>query len=114
VTRRIFLNASFRESLTGPGKGRPIGSRNKFGEGFTAAFYEDFLEHGAAAIVRLRKESIRDYIRAAVALVPKELNITKQSTEDFSDDDLLTILDSMRQQLIERNRPEIELKADEG
>jgi hypothetical protein len=84
-----FLAASGSMVLT-------TGSRNKFGEQFVADFYEDWQQHGAAAIVKLREESVRDYLRVAVAILPKELHVKTESIEDLSDNELMDILDTIR------------------
>ena len=50
------------------GPGRPKGSRNKLGEEFVSAMYADFLEHGVAAIERMREEDPTAYVRVISSL----------------------------------------------
>lgn len=59
----------------GGGPGRPVGSRNKLSEDFLTALADDFAEHGAAAIAAARAADPMGYVRAIVALVPKEAHL---------------------------------------
>lgn len=56
-------------------KGRPKGTRNKFGEQFMQDFLADWEEHGKDALVRVRSTDPSTYLRVAASLLPKELNI---------------------------------------
>lgn len=53
--------------------GRPKGARTKLGEAFFEALYDDFKEHGVAAIVKVRDEKPDQYIRTVAAVMPKEI-----------------------------------------
>jgi hypothetical protein len=98
------LMPPWQPGKSGNPRGRPLGSRNKFGEQFVADFYEDWQQHGAAAIVKLREESVRDYLRVAVAILPKELHVKTESIEDLSDNELMDILDTIRALTSENSR----------
>ena len=59
----------------GPGgPGRPKGSRNKLAESFLKALYDDFQEHGIAAIHAARAQDPSSYIRVIAGLLPKEIS----------------------------------------
>ena len=67
--------------------GRPKGTRNKLGEDFIAALYEDFQDHGMTAIQAVRKEKPDAYLKVLAMILPKELKISNES--DLSDDQLI-------------------------
>jgi hypothetical protein len=57
--------------LTGnTGGGRPKGSRNKLGEEFVNALYDDWRQHGAEALARVREQRPDAYVRIVAALLP--------------------------------------------
>ena len=79
-----------------PGQGgRKKGSRNKLGEDFIQAIAEDFENHGAAVIVRVRQERPTDYLKVVASLLPKDVNITTRSLDDLTDDQLMRKLQIM-------------------
>jgi hypothetical protein len=57
------------------GPGRPKGSRNKLGEDFVAAIYEDWTAHGVAVLAQVRETNPTAYLRIIAALCPMHLNI---------------------------------------
>src|SRR5262245_45976397 len=92
--------------LWGPGQsgnpaGRPKGSRNKLSEDFVAALYQDFQEHGSAAIAACRAEKPDVYVRIIAGILPKDVNLKVQSLDELTDEQLLSKLNS----LIEMARP---------
>ena len=54
-------------------KGRPRGSKNKFGEAFVDAMLLDFEEHGAEVIETCRTKDPSTYIRVAAAILPRQI-----------------------------------------
>jgi hypothetical protein len=54
-------------------KGRGKGTPNKFSQQLVADFAADWRVHGAAAIARLREESVVAYVKIAASLVPREM-----------------------------------------
>jgi hypothetical protein len=54
--------------------------------------------------VRLRKESIRDYVRIAAQILPKELNIKTESLDDMDDSALVSIIGEIREALVQYRR----------
>jgi hypothetical protein len=80
--------------LWGPGQsgnpaGRPKGSRNRLSEDFVAALYDDFQDHGSAAIAACRVEKPDVYVRVIASILPKDMNIRVQHLDDLTDDQLL-------------------------
>jgi hypothetical protein len=78
----------------GPGQpsnpaGRPKGSRNKLSEDFVAALYNDFQEHGSAAIAACRAEKPDVYVRVIANLLPKDMTIKVQQLDELTDDQLM-------------------------
>jgi Family of unknown function (DUF5681) len=69
--------------------GRPKGSRNKLSEDFVAALYNDFQEHGSAAIAACRAEKPDVYVRIIAGLLPKDVHLKVQSLDELTDDQLL-------------------------
>jgi hypothetical protein len=68
--------------------GRPRGARSKLGEEFLTDLYEDFIEHGRAAIERVRQEEPTTYIRVIASLVPKELKIENSRFANMSEEEI--------------------------
>ncbi len=66
--------------------GRPKGSRNKLSDAFIQDYFADWVEHGAAAIVKVRKDNPVDYVKIAAGLLPKELKIER--VDELSDTEL--------------------------
>lgn len=88
------------------GGGRPKGSRNKLSEDFVAKLYDDFTEHGAAAITKCREESPETYVKVIAGLLPKEMHIKESPLEEMSADDIrdaLARIAALRTALIGEN-----------
>lgn len=85
--------APFKPGQSGNPAGRPKGSRNKLGEDFIAAMCDDFAEHGAAVIAKVRQERPADYLRVVASLLPKELRVDREkSMDEMSDAELMAII----------------------
>jgi hypothetical protein len=57
------------------GGGRKPGSRNRHSENFLAAFADDFEQHGADVIRKVRAEKPDVYLRIAADLLPREAQL---------------------------------------
>lgn len=84
--------------LTGnKGGGRKKGSRNKLSEVFLNTIVEDFIEHGAEALSRLREADPATYLRIMVAILPKHLIAQFEMQpetpyEELSDDEIIELM----------------------
>jgi hypothetical protein len=74
------------------GGGRPKGSRNKLGEEFVAAVYQDFEQHGADVIVQVRQERPHEYLKVIAGILPKEMKLeAHRPVTEMSREELLLI-----------------------
>lgn len=71
-----------------PGPGRPKGSRNKFAEDFITDFYNDWLEHGPTVLAVVRAEKPDQYLKAAVAILPKQMDVRVSEFAELTEDAL--------------------------
>jgi hypothetical protein len=62
---------------------------NRLSEDFVAGLYEDFRNHGSAAIAACRAEKPDVYVRVIASLLPKDVNLTTRNLDDLSDDQLM-------------------------
>ncbi|PDT39820.1 MULTISPECIES: hypothetical protein [Sinorhizobium] len=69
--------------------GRPKGSRNKLGEAFLEAMHADFEEYGVKAIAKVRDEKPDQYLKVIASILPKDLNVNINSTDDLTDEQLI-------------------------
>lgn len=87
--------------LTGNnGGGRKHGSRNRLTELFIKTIVEDFAEHGAATLERLRNEDPGFYLKMIAVLVPRAL-IHQYETEppdyaNMSKDEVILLLEEIQ------------------
>ncbi len=65
--------------------GRPKGSRNKLGEAFIHAMYEDFQEHGADTIIAVREGKPDQYLKVVASILPKEIEAGERLAETLTD-----------------------------
>lgn len=75
--------------------GKAKGARNRLQGDFLNALADDFAEHGRKAIEACRTQDPPAYVRAIVALMPKELEIHRP-LDDLSDDELAAALATVR------------------
>ncbi|MEM9122180.1 MAG: hypothetical protein AAGB03_02555 [Pseudomonadota bacterium] len=68
--------------------GRPLGARNRLGAAFLQALQDDFDDHGEAAIAAVRSDKPLDYLKIIASILPKDLAVSIEMNEAFTDDDL--------------------------
>src|SRR6188472_4106401 len=93
----------WKPGTSGNPGGRPKGSRNKLSDDFVAALYDDFQDHGSAAIAACRAEKPDVYVRVIAGLLPKDVNLNHRNLDDLSDEQLmrkLATLTEMARQLL--------------
>jgi hypothetical protein len=90
----------FEPGRSGNPAGRPRGSRNKLGEDFISAIYEDWTEHGAAVLKQVRQTSPSTYLRTVASLVPQCLAVTH-------DDDWSTMTDKELREELQQSMAEM-------
>lgn len=93
--------------VSGNPAGRPKGSRNKLTEIFLNTVVDDFAEHGAETLARLRKCDPAMYIKFIAVLLPKALVLQREAAPvDYaalSQEELIKLLeDTRRRRLIEQ------------
>jgi hypothetical protein len=79
----------WRPGQSGNLAGRPKGSRNRLSEDFVAALFDDFQDHGAAAIAACRAEKPDVYVRVIASLMPRDVNFSVKHYDELSDAELL-------------------------
>ena len=90
----------WKPGQSGNPAGRKPGDRNKFGTHFISDFYADWVQHGAAAIEKLRLESPKDYVKVAASLLPRELHVKAASIVDgWTEDEVKAALEHIRSQI---------------
>jgi Family of unknown function (DUF5681) len=95
----------WKPGTSGNPAGRPRGSRNKLSDDFVAALYDDFQDHGSAAIAACRVEKPDVYVRVIASLLPRDVSIKVQQLDDLTDDQLmrkLAVLTEMARPLLAR------------
>jgi hypothetical protein len=71
------------------GGGRPKGARSHLGEVFLEALRDDFVEHGVAAIAKVRDEKPDQYLKVIASILPRDLNINVNQMDNLTDDQLI-------------------------
>ena len=82
----------FKPGQSGNYAGRPKGSRNKLGEAFTQALYEDFQTNGVAAIQAVREQKPDQYLKVIASLMPKQLEIDTGAFDGISNEQLAALV----------------------
>jgi hypothetical protein len=89
------LMEPWKPGQSGNPKGRPLGSRNRFSEDFLRDFHEMWLALGRPALETMAMMNPAEFVRAAVALVPKEFHatVTKINVTRLSDAELDALIE---------------------
>lgn len=90
--------------LTGnSGGGRRKGSRNKLTERFLDTIADDFAQHGADAIARVRMNDPISYLKIVGSLIPRELILQREEAPainltEVTHEELVEYIDERRRQ----------------
>jgi hypothetical protein len=82
-----------------PGGSRPKGARNRLARKFLEDCLADWQEHGAKAISIMRRENPTKYCLMMASIVPRELEISTSVVTELDDQELMQLIDALRQQL---------------
>jgi hypothetical protein len=88
-------SGSFKVGNAG-GPGRPVGARSKLNELAVALLHEDFAQHGAEVIERVRRHKPEVYLASVVSLLPKRTEKIESPLVDISDDELAQLTEHLR------------------
>jgi hypothetical protein len=88
-------SGSFKVGNPG-GPGRPVGARSKLNELAVALLHEDFAQHGAEVIERVRKNKPEVYLASVVSLLPKRTEKIESPLVDITDDELAALTEHLR------------------
>lgn len=72
------LKPPWQPGQSGNPAGREKGSRNKLQEAFLTDFLELWALHGRSALERVAKNNPVDFVRAAVAILPKQIEVDEE------------------------------------
>ena len=96
-------HSRFKPGESGNPGGMAKGSRNRLNATFLKDLADDFQAHGKAAIKEAREKDPMGYIKAIVALQPKQIEETRP-LDDISDAQLLAGIDHLRAEIAGRPR----------
>ncbi len=78
------------------GPNDPSVLRGELGRRFLSAFVSDFARKGRRTIEQLRRQRRQDYLRLALALLPKEFRVKEVELTEVSDAELAESLAAIR------------------
>jgi hypothetical protein len=81
-------NGAFKGGHVSFGVGRPRGGRSKLSEDFVTDLYENWKRNGPAAIQKMYKTAVVDYVKVVASILPKNVNVAVSLVEQMSDVEL--------------------------
>ena len=94
-----------RHQLSGPGPGRPKGSRNRLGQKFLNDALAAWEEHGVSALKIMAIEDPPRFCLMMASILPKEVDITSTAITELGDDELDRMIGEMRGRLTQASPP---------
>ena len=85
----------YQPGQSGNPGGKPVGARNRLQAKFLNDLADDYEAEGKKAIIACRTEDPVAYVRAIIALMPKELEI-KRPLEELNDADIAAAIALLR------------------
>ena len=76
-------STSYAPGTSGNPGGKPVGAKNRVTAQFLEALADDFKANGKKAIKACREKDPAAYVRACVALVPKDLTLKSDAPSPF-------------------------------
>lgn len=101
-SNRADIATRFQPGQSGNPGGKPYNARNHLKTRFLKALAEDFDKNGEKAIEDMRTYKPAEYVKAIVALMPKELEITRP-LDELNDEQLTAALIAVRAVLAAQN-----------
>jgi hypothetical protein len=77
-------------------KGRPLGSRNKYGHAFWVDLEKTWRLGGAAALQKVMKDDPSTFVRVCASLIPKEVEITHRQAASLTDEEIIARIAELR------------------
>lgn len=98
----------FMPGQSGNPSGRPKGAKNKLTDLFLSAIADDFAEHGAEALARVRAQDPASYLKIVGGLIPRELVLQREESPavdyaELSHDELVDLLEAVRKRKFVEN-----------
>lgn len=81
------------------GNPRPRGPQDSLAETLLPLLLDDFAEHGAEAIERVRQANPIAYLRIVAAVIPKHLTIDDDETKHMTDEELEARIKELDEQI---------------
>src|SRR5690349_211831 len=87
------IGRPFAKGVSGNPGGRPVGSKSRINADFLRELADHFAKEGRGAIERMCEEDPAAYVKVVASLLPKDVTISAQPFNEFTDDDLLRAID---------------------